>query len=470
GAVVMPLVPAAAQGTDLTKPPKLGPPPALSLPPVVTRRLPNGLQVLIIEHHELPLLDAVLVVKTGGEANPAGRPGVANMTARLLDEGTTTRSSLEIADQEAYLGISIDASSGWDASRVALHTPTAQLDSALALFADVVLHPSFPAREFDRVQQEALTELMQIPDRGPTIASRAFARILFGAAHPYGQPLSGTEASVRSMTRDELAAFHATYFRPNNATLILVGDVRPDDIMARVTRLFGAWAAGDVPQHPVPGVQARAATRVYLIDKPGAAQSSFRIGSVSAPRSTPDYFAIQVMNTILGGAFTSRLNENLRETHGYTYGAGSGFDMRRAPGPFVASAEVVSAKSDSALIEFMRELRNIREPVPQKELNKAKRYLELSLPGEFETTTDIANQFVPVIAYGLPLDYYNGAVRQIDHVSQADVQRVARKYVDPAYLTIVIVGDRASIEPKLEATHIAPVEIRAMNGDKPRSP
>jgi predicted Zn-dependent peptidase len=209
---------------------------------------------------------------------------------------------------------------------------------------------------------------------------------------------------------------------------------------------------------------------VYLIDKPGAAQSSFRIGSVSAPRSTPDYFAIQVMNTILGGAFTSRLNENLRETHGYTYGAGSGFDMRRAPGPFVASAEVVSAKSDSALIEFMRELRNIREPVPQKELNKAKRYLELSLPGEFETTTDIANQFVPVIAYGLPLDYYNGAVRQIDHVSQADVQRVARKYVDPAYLTIVIVGDRASIEPKLEATHIAPVEIRAMNGDKPRSP
>jgi predicted Zn-dependent peptidase len=205
---------------------------------------------------------------------------------------------------------------------------------------------------------------------------------------------------------------------------------------------------------------------VYLIDKPGAPQSSVRIGSIGVPRSTQDYFALQVMNTILGGSFTSRLNQNLRETRGYTYGAGSGFDMRREAGPFTARAEVTGTKTDSSLIEFMKELRSILDTVPQAELEKAKRYLQLGLPADFETTTDIGFRLAPLATYGLPLDYYNSYVQRIEEVTQADVQRVARRYIDPSRLAIIIVGDRASVEPTLRALDLGPVTIRDLTGQE----
>jgi predicted Zn-dependent peptidase len=200
--------------------------------------------------------------------------------------------------------------------------------------------------------------------------------------------------------------------------------------------------------------------RVVIVDKPGAPQSSVRIGDVAAPRATPDYFPLVVLNTVLGGSFTSRLNQNLRETHGYTYGANSRFDLRRAAGPFLASAEVTGTKTDSSLVEFMRELTRIRDTVPSAELDKAKNYLVLQLPGEFETTTGIAGQLVPVVTYGLPLDYYNAYAGRVQAVTQADVQRAAERYVDPARLTVVVVGDRASIEPKIRALNLGPVEVR----------
>jgi len=205
-------------------------------------------------------------------------------------------------------------------------------------------------------------------------------------------------------------------------------------------------------------------TTIYLIDKPGAAQSSFRIGAVGVPRSTKDYFALTVMNTILGGSFTSRLNQNLRETRGYTYGAGSRFDMRRSAGPFLASAEIVTAKSDSALIEFMKELKRIREAVPADELSRAKRYLQLQLPGNFETTQQIAAALVPVAQYNLPLDYYNNYVQNVEAVSQADVARVAQQYINPGSLAIVIVGDRKTIEPALKSVNVGPIAIRDISG------
>jgi zinc protease len=203
---------------------------------------------------------------------------------------------------------------------------------------------------------------------------------------------------------------------------------------------------------------------VYLIDKPGAAQSSFRIGSIGVPRSTKDYFALTVMNTILGGSFTSRLNQQLRETHGYTYGARSGFDMRRAAGPFTASAEIVAAKTDSGLIEFMKELNAIRDTVPTNELNKAKRYLQLGLPADFETTQQIATALVPVALYDLPLDYYNNYVQSIEGITQGDVQRVAKQYVNPGSLAIVVVGDRKNIESGLKAVNTGPISIRDFFG------
>jgi len=236
--------------------------------------------------------------------------------------------------------------------------------------------------------------------------------------------------------------------------------VRPDDVERRAIGLFAAWARAEVPAVNENTAQTPKATTLVLIDKPGAAQSSFRLGGIGVPRSTNDYFAIQVLNTILGGSFTSRLMQNLRETHGYTYGAQSGFSMRRSAGPFTASAEVVSAKTDSAFIEFMKELRVIRDTVPADELAKAKRYLQLGLPEDFETTGSIAFQMLPLVTYGIPLDFYDTAVQRIGAVTQADVQRVARQYVNPDRLTIVVVGDRKVIEPGLRALNPGEIIIR----------
>lgn len=450
---------------DRSKPPTLGAPPELHLPPVAVRQLPNGMRLLVVERHKLPLANFVLVVPTGAAANPAGKAGVADLTSQMLTEGTTTRTALQIADQIAYLGIGLDAASGWDATTVSLTTPTAQLDSALALFADVALRPSFPEGEWARIKQERLTALLQLKDRGPAIANRAYQTVLYGADNPYGRPASGTTESVTAMTAGDARAFYGAHFLPNSATLIAVGDVTPAQLEQKIGALFGGWAKGTETTVTVPAAPAAAPTTIYLVDKPGAAQSSFRIGSVGVARATPDYYPIRVMNTALGGSFTSRLNQDLREVKGYTYGAGSNFDMRKFAGPFTASAEIVSAKTDSALIDFMQQLRAIRDTMPTPELNKTKRYMELELPSTFETNGAVASRLADVALYGLPLDFYNHAVANIDAVTQGDVQRVAQRYIDPSHLAIVIVGDRKSIQGPLDALKIAPVVIRDMNGN-----
>jgi predicted Zn-dependent peptidase len=455
---------ADGQTLNRAKPPELGPPPKVSLPPIVTRQLPNGLKLMIVEQHELPLADFALVIGGGGTLDPASKGGVANLTSSMLTEGTTTRSALDISDQLGYLGINLGAGSTWDAATVSLHTPTAQLDSALALFADVVLHPAFRTEDFERVKKNRLTALVQLKDRPTAIADQAYAAIVYGTSHPYGHNLLGTEASITGMTPDDLRSFYQANFVPNNATLIIVGDVTPAQIEGKISALFANWQRGNVSPFTFGEAPRAGATTVYLIDKPGAAQSSFRIGAVGVPRSTKDYFALTVMNTILGGTFTSRLMQNLRETHGYTYGARSRFDMRRSAGPFTASAEVVAAKTDSALVEFMKEINAIRDTVPTVELNKAKRFLQLSLPGDFETTQQIANQLVPVVLYGLPLDYYNNYTASIERVTQADVQRVARQYIDPSSLAIVIVGDRKNVEAGLKSVNAGPITIRDFFG------
>jgi predicted Zn-dependent peptidase len=369
--------------------------------------------------------------------------------------------------------VQLGAGAGWDGSQVTLHTPVAQLDSALALMADVVARPAFPVREFERVRRERLTGLLQLRDRAPAIADRAFAQAVFGGQHPYGRPAGGTEASTRALTRADVQQFYARHWRPNAATLVVVGDVRADDVARRVERAFAGWAQAAVPAALAPAAPAARPTAVTLVDKPGAPQTSVRIGLPGVARTDPDYFPLLVMNTILGGSFTSRLNQNLREARGYTYGARSGFAMRRAPGPFQAAAEVTGAKTDSALVEFMKELRAIGEAVPAAELDKAKQYLVLQMPGEFETTGDIAGQLLPVVTYGLPLDYYNTYARRVQAVTQADVQRVARKYLDSSKFAIVIVGDQKSIEPTVRALNLGPVTVRRVDdvlGTTPAAP
>ena len=463
--VVLVLLLVQGAAVDRTKPPTLPPPPALKVPAVRTATLPNGLELAVVEAHKVPVVDVSLVIDAGGMRDPANLPGLATFTATMLQQGAGRRSALDIADETAFLGAQLSVVAGFDVATVTLHVPKRRLAAALDLLSDVVLRPTFPDSEITRQRELRRTQLIQQRDEPVQMANVAFPAIVYGAAHPYGRPLAGNDSSVTGLTRERVTSFYGSFYRPNTARLLIVGDVTLEEARQLVTSRLGGWTRGAAPNTPVGAAPQPAPRTIYLIDKPGAAQSVIRIGHVGPPRDTPDYFALQVLNTILGGAFTSRLNQNLRETHGYSYGAGSAFALRRAGGPFVAQASVVTAKTDSSLIEFLKELRRIRdEAVPAGELEKARQYIILGLPGDFETTAGSAFRFRDLLVYGLPLDYYSGYVNRINAVSSADVQRVARRYIDPDKLDIVIVGDRSQIEAGLKALNEGPIVYRDLWG------
>jgi predicted Zn-dependent peptidase len=455
----------AGQAVDRSMPPALPPAPPLRVPAAESTMLPNGLELVVVEMHKVPVVDVSLVIGAGSVRDPVDVPGLATFTATMLQQGAGSRAALDIADEAAYLGASLNTGASYDAAIASIHVPKRRLGPALDLLADVVLRPTFPDTEAGRQRDLRRTQILQQQDQPVVMANLAFSAIVFGPAHPYGRPLNGTEASLAALTRERVAQFYSSYYRPNVSRLLVVGDITLTEARQLVSERFGGWARSDLPPLGDVAAPAAAARAIYLVDKPGAAQSVFRIGEVGASRSTPDYFALQVLNTILGGSFTSRLNQNLRETHGYTYGANSQFDMRRLPGPFLAASSVVTAKTDSALIEFMRELRHIRDAaVPQAELDKAKAYISLGLPSDFETTGRTAARISELLLYDLPLDYYATFIPRINAVTAADVQRVARRYLDPDHLAIVIVGDRSKIAASLDALHEGPIVYRDLWG------
>jgi predicted Zn-dependent peptidase len=372
-----------------------------------------------------------------------------------------------VADEAAFLGAQLNTTASFDGAVASLHVPKRRLAAALDLLADVVLRPTFSDSEVNRQRELRGAQLVQQRDEPVAVANVAFPAIVFGAAHPYGHPLNGTDAATAALARQRVVDFYRTYYRPDGARVLIVGDINLAEARRLVAARFDGWARADVPAFPTAQAPALADRAVYLIDKPGAAQSVIRIGHVGPPRSTPDWVALDVLNTILGGAFTSRLNQNLRETHGYTYGAFSQFAARRLSGAFVALASVVTAKTDSSLIEFLKELRRIRdEPVPAAELAKAKAYLTLGLPGDFETTRGAAARFRDLLVYGLPLDYYGQYIQQINAVSADDVQRVARRYIDPHHFDIVVVGDKSQIEAGIKALNEGPIVYRDVWGQE----
>ena len=458
----------AQQAPDRSGPPRLDAPRTLTLPPVAKRTLSNGIPVWIVEQHEVPVASVALVIGSGGSADPAGKFGLASFTATMLDEGAGSRDALALADAIDFLGASIDTGAGFDASTVSLYTPVSRLGEALDLMADVAVRPAFAANEIERVRTERLTSLLQIRDNPPAIGATAFPRIIYGDTHRYGTSLAGTPATVTGFTADDLRAFHAAHYRPANAHLIVVGDIAPDAVMASLEKSFGGWAAAATAPPAAPPAEAFAAPAsrertIYLIDKPGSAQSVIRIGWAGAPRATPDYYAIQVLNTILGGSFTSRLNTNLRETHGYAYGAGSGFDMRLAAGPFVATANVQTDKTSESLTEFFNELTRIGDTIPAEELDKAKNYVALGFPQDFETTRDITSKLAEQVIYDLPDGWYNGYMAKIQAVAAADVERAADKYITPDRFAVVVVGDLKTIEPRIRALNLGAVRVVPMD-------
>jgi zinc protease len=451
----------SAQAPDRSKPPALGPAPTLKLPQIQKRQLSNGLAVWIVELHEVPVAQVNLIVMAGSADDPAGKYGVASLTTAMLTEGAGSRAALEIADAIDFLGADLGAASGIDSSAVRLHVPVARLGDALPIMADVALRPTFPKDELERLRQQRLTNLIQARDDAATIASLAFSRVLYGTSHRFGTATTGTADTINGFTPEDLRAFYAATFRPDNATLLIVGDVMPDAVLRLAEASFGAWkAAGARPTRVQwPTVAPRTRREIYLVDKPNAPQSQIRIGSVGVPRSTPDFFPIQVANTILGGSFSSRLNLNLREKHGYTYGASSTFDMRIQPGPFFAAAGVQTDKTSEALTEFFKELNGILQPIPADELSRAKNYVALRFPSGFETTADISRRLEDVLTYRLPDDYFSRYVPNIEAVTAADVQRVSRAYIQPDKLAVIVVGDRKAIEPGIRALNLGPISV-----------
>jgi len=470
------LIPCAAilsaqQAPDRTHPPQPGPPAALKLPAIHKQKLSNGLAVWMVEDHKVPVAQVNLVVFSGTANDPPGKYGVASFTAAMLEEGAGSRSALEIADAVDYLGADLNTTTTPDLSAVRLHVPVARLAAALPIMADVALKPTFPREELDRQRQQRLTSLLQGRDDPPTIATVAFSRVLYGKGHRYGTPQMGTAETIKTFTSDDLRGFYTSTFRPDNATLLAVGDFDAAAFVPLVEKEFGSWkAAGNGAAEKLPVAEPPSGVQVFLVDKPGAPQSQIRIGSIGVPRSTPDYFPITVMNTILGGSFTSRLNNNLREVHGYAYGAGSGFDMRGGAGPFAASAGVQTDKTTEALKEFFNELNGILKPVPADELARAKNYVSLRYPSSFETTGDISRRLEDALVYHLPDDYFSKYVQNIQAVTAADVQRVAQKYIQPGRVIVVVVGDLKTIEPGIRGLNLGPTRTLTIDdvfGPKP---
>jgi zinc protease len=427
-------------------------------------KLKSGLDVFLVEFHDLPLVDFNLVIKSGGAANPPDKAGLADLTAHMLDEGTKTRSALEIADQVAALGATLSTGASWDASSVSLSTLSKNLDAALAIFADVVQHPAFDDKEFKRVQDNTLTAITRRKDSPPLVATLALSHLLYGQKHPYGAPMAGTDASIKKLTPADLRAFFDGNYRPNNAALIVAGDTTEAALRNKLEAAFKGWHGKHVAARKLPAPAAAATeTKIFLIDKAGAPQSSIRVGLVGIERQSPDYFPVTVMNLILGGGFY-RLDLNLREGKGWTYGARSSFDSRKTPGPFTAGGEFVAPHSADSVAEILKELNNIRDgDVTDAELARAKDQITKSFPARFATRASVAAQLAELAVFGFPDSYLADYTRKIAAVSKDDVRRVARKYLDPAHLTIVVVGDRKSIEGPL--AKLAPVEVRDLDGD-----
>jgi zinc protease len=444
--------------------PKPGPARALQLATPLSETLPNGLTLILSERRGLPMVAANLVLKTGSDANPLDKSGLANFVAAMLDEGTSSRNSLQIADEIAQLGASLNTGSTMDATTVSARSLTKNFGKTLDVLADVVLHPSFPAEEIERQRASRLAGLVQQRDNPSQVAAQVLASALYGPKHPYGYAEVGTEAAVKAVMRSDMEAFWKQNFVPNNSALVVAGDISMPELKSLAEKTFATWQRG-TPAQPALGAPMTTKARVVIVDKPGSPQTQVRVASIGAARSSPDFRPMQVMNLALGGLFSSRINMNLREAHGYTYGASSGFAFRRAPGPFQVASGIRTDVTAAAIDEIFKELRGmVDKPVGQEELSKAKDALANSLPGAFESSANAVGNFSNVFIYNLGLDYYTKYAAQVNAVTTDQTLAMAKKYLVPDNMVVIAVGDRAKIEPELKKLNLGSIEIRDTEG------
>jgi zinc protease len=443
-----------------TPPPPL-PAREIQFPAFTETALPGGMRLIVVRNHSLPLARLDLYLAAGSAHDPAGRAGLAELTASLLDKGTATRSALEIAETIEGVGGTLSAVAGTDFATVSSSVLSDHLPLAFLLVSDVVRAAAFPEEELETMRRRQLTGLQASMGQPGFIAARAFARIVHGAAHPYG--ISETPETVRAITREEIAAFHRARYVPGNALLVVSGDVTPEQARALAERHFRAWSGQAPAAAAPPPPPAPAATRIHLVHRPGSVQSNILVGHPGLTPENPDFHAVQVLNMVLGASGDSRLERILRSERGWTYSARSSFSRPAGTGVFQANTEVRTAVTDSAVAGLLAELRRIRDEAPSAaELEAAKAYLTASFPGRLETPVQVASQLATTRLLGLPAEHLTSYPERIRAVTAADLQRVAREYLHPDRAAIVVVGDARQVLPGLEA--IAPVSLHDVEG------
>ena len=449
---------------DRSRLPALGPDPSFELPAIRRHARPNGLRVWTVEHHEMPLVTALVLLPVGSASDPIERPGLAAITGDLLDEGCGELNALELHEALARIGAQLDTEVSSDATLLELTVLERHAARGMELLSEMVLHPRLEQRDFDRVRDLRLNRLVQLRDSPSALADRVFTELLF-KGHPYGHLPIGTEGSLRGMTLREVMAFHGRAYRPAEAIVVAIGDASHERLADLVDTAFDKWTAGDANAGPAarqPGAAPPTSLKLAVVNRSPAAQSELRIGHVGPPRATPDYHALLVMNMVLGGQFVSRINLNLRENKGYTYGARTSFDFRRGAGPFVLQASVQSDATADAVREAIGEVRAIRgdKPVTREELEIGRAALTRGYPRNFETADQVGRAAIQLALYDLPDDYFTTFVPRVLALREEDVTRAAATHLDASRLLTVIVGDREKLRPALQRLELGePSEI-----------
>jgi zinc protease len=460
---------ALPKDVDRSKVPEPDMPPSFKMPTLQRQTLSNGLRIVLAERRSLPLVNFTLIVDAGSAADQFAAAGTARLAMSMIDEGTALRSSQEIADQLERLGATLSSSASLDDCTVSLSALKAKLDESLEIYADVVLNPSFPASEFEREKRLQIAAIQREKTQPAAMAQRVLPAFLYGKGHAYGNPLtgSGTEASVERVQREDLAKFHATWFKPDNAALVIVGDTTLAEIAPRFEKLFAAWKPGETPKKNLAEVRHQERSQVYLMDRPGALQSVIIAGHVAPPRNDPGDIALSTLNRVLGGSFLSRLNMNLREDKHWSYGAGALLNPAVGQRPYFVYAPVQTDKTKESLIEINKEIREIlrERPVTEEELKAAQDGLTLRLPGSRETTGQLGNSIAEIVRFGLRDDYWDTYTPKVRALTRADMSAAAERLLRPDNMVWIVVGDRAKIEEGVRELNLGDMKLIETDGN-----
>jgi zinc protease len=448
----------SALDRSLVPPP--GPLRPFEFPRIERFTLDNGLPVTFCRTGRLPIATASLLLPAGGVREDGGEAGLATLTAALLESGAGELSAAEIADRLEASGLQLGSSASWEVSHVDITGLVGKLDVGAELLADLVRRPRFPEPEVERLREEQLAGIMQRRSDPRGLANEFVARSVFDEDTPFSRPLSGTSATVSTLDRESVERFHRSFYSPRDATLIVAGALEQEDVRRFGQIAFDGWDGPAVPVDETRVGPRRTSRHVVVVDRPGAVQSEVRVAHVGVSRTTPDYFPLLVLNTALGGAFSSRLNLNLRERHGFTYGVQSSFVMRRVPGPFIVSTAVQTEVTAAAVREILGEVERIRvDPITPGELADARQFLAGTFPLRLQTMEGVASRLAELVVYGLPDSYLADFPERVLGVTPEEVLEAARRYLHPDRAAIVVVGDATSVAPALEELRLGPVEI-----------